>query len=250
MAGTNPLHQFELQRLAEFQVGGVDLSFTNSSLFMLIAVALCGILYMLALGRAQVVPGRAQLLAEKFHDTIAGMVGQMAGDKSRAYFPFIFCMFLFIMACNLLGVLPHGFTVTSHFIINIALALAVFVMVIVTGFVRHGAHFLSLFVPSGTPWWLLPIIFVLEFVSFCVRPITLTIRLFANMLAGGILLKSFAGLAGAFAMGGALTMAVGAVPFFALTVGLFGLKVFVAGLQAYIFCVLTAVYLHDALEMH
>jgi F-type H+-transporting ATPase subunit a len=248
-AAHSPVAQFELKRLLDLSFAGYDFSFTNSSLFMLITVALAFTLIIAAMRPAAMVPGRLQMLVEFLHNTIANMVEQTAGEKSKAFFPFIFSLFMFIMLCNLLGMVPGGFTVTSHIIINLALAVLVFLVITVTGFVKHGFHFLSLFVPSGAPIWMAPFLFVIELASYCVRPFSLSVRLFANMLAGGILLKIFAGMVASMVVAGGLALLLSPLPFI-LTVALTGFKIFVAVLQAYIFSILTAVYLHDALELH
>jgi len=258
----SPLAQFELKQLIQLPpIAGIDFSFTNSALFMLIAVTLSVLFLVFGMGRAAMVPGRMQMLVEILHNAIANMVEQTAGHKSKAFFPFIFTLFIFIMFVNALGLIPYGFTVTSHIIVTFALALLVFIGVTITGFVKHGWHFFSLFIPSGVPKIMLPFLFVVEVFSFCVRPFSLAIRLFANMLAGGILLKVFAGMAAGLVVAGIYgapeahqdaqwwQLFLAPLPFL-LTIGLTGFKLFVAGLQAYIFSILTAVYLHDALEMH
>lgn len=245
----SPLAQFEIHTVVPLHAFGFDISVTNSTLFMFAAIAISFALMMIGMRQSAVVPGRGQMLTELVHNAIAGMVEQTAGEKSKAYFPFIFSLFIFIMACNFLGLIPYGFTVTSHIVINFALAIAVFLVVTLTGFIKHGFHFFSLFVPSGAPWWMVPFLFVIEIFSFCVRPFSLAIRLFANMLAGGILLKVFAGMVVTMVAAGGVALMLSPLPFI-LTVVLTGFKLFVAALQAYIFSILTAVYLHDALEMH
>ncbi|MBI1273415.1 MAG: F0F1 ATP synthase subunit A [Alphaproteobacteria bacterium] len=246
----NPMTQFELKTLAEFSFAGYDFSFTNSTLFMLIAVTLSAGIVIAGMRPAAMVPGRFQMLVEYLHNSIANMVEQSAGPRSKAFFPFIFALFMFIMFCNMLGLVPGGFTVTSHIVINFALALFIFFLCTVVGFVKHGFHFFALFLPKDAPVVMVPVLFVVEIISYCVRPFSLSVRLFANMLAGGILLKIFAGLVGTMILaGGVVGLVLSPLPFI-LTVGLTGFKLFVAGLQAYIFSILTAVYLHDAIEMH
>jgi F-type H+-transporting ATPase subunit a len=247
--GHSPLSQFELKKLVEFSFNGYDFSFTNSTLFMLFAIGLSIGLIVLAMRPAAVIPGRLQMLIEYLHNSIASMVEQTAGEKSKAFFPFIFSLFMFIMFCNMLGLIPGGFTVTSHIIINFALAILVFLVITLTGFIRHGFHFLALFVPAGAPMFMAPFLFVIELVSYCVRPFSLSVRLFANMLAGGILLKIFAGMVASMVVAGGVALLLSPLPFI-LSVALTGFKLFVAALQAYIFSILTAVYLRDALELH
>jgi F-type H+-transporting ATPase subunit a len=259
--GHSPLQQFEIKNLIELPpVAGMDFSFTNASLFMLIAVASSVLFLVLGMGRRTIIPGRMQVLVEVLHNGIASMVEQTAGAKSRPFFPLVFALFLFICFCNALGMLPFGFTVTSQLIVTLALGGLVFLAVTVTGFMLHGGHFFALFVPPGVPKAMIPVLFTIELVSFCIRPLTLAIRLFANMMAGGILLKVFAGMVGGMVVAGVagvegaeggsfIQLFLAPLPFL-LTVVLTGFKLLVAALQAYIFTILTAVYLHDALEMH
>lgn len=250
MAMHSPLEQFEIKTLVPFQAFGYDLSFTNSALFMFISLAAATLLLLMGLGRGQMIPGRAQALTETVYSTISNMVDSVSGPKARPYFPFIFSLFIFILFGNIIGMIPGTFTITSQLIVNFALAALVFFVVTITGFVRHGFHFLHLFVPSGTPLPLVPILFVIEMFSFCVRPFSLSIRLFANMLAGHILLKVFAGLAIMLIGGlGAMGYGVAILPVL-MNVFIVGFEFFVAALQAYIFAILASVYLRDALEMH
>jgi F-type H+-transporting ATPase subunit a len=247
---SSPLAQFEIHAIAPLQVAGVNVPFTNSSLFMLLAALAATAFIVLGMRRQAIIPGRFQSAVEILHDAIANMVEQSAGEKSKPFFPFIFSLFLFILFGNLLGMFPHTFTITSHLLVTFLLAFMVFLMVTVTGFVRHGFHFFHLFVPSGVPLALAPFLMVIELLSFCVRPISLSIRLFANMMAGHILLKIFAGmtvsLITALGVGGFL---LGLVPL-AMNIFVTGFEFFVAALQAYIFAILASVYLRDALEMH
>lgn len=247
----SPIEQFELHSILSeplFTLGGQPVHFTNSALYMIIAVALASFLTVYAMRSASVVPGRMQMLAEGIYNFIAEMVESAAGEKARPFFPFIFSIFIFIMCCNLLGMIPHSLTVTGQIIVNLALALFIFVVISITGFVRHGFHFFSLFVPHGVPNFLLPFLIIIELVSFCVRPFSLSIRLFANMMAGHILMKVFAGMAGGLASLGLVAL-VGVLPA-ALNIAVIAFEFFVALLQAYIFAILTAVYLRDALELH
>jgi len=244
------LEEFEIQSLSKplFSLAGHPVTFTNSSLFMFLAIASATALMVLAMRPAAVIPGRWQMLAETFHNMIANMLESTAGEQARPFFPFIFSIFIFIFFCNLFGMLPFSLAVTSHIVVNLAIALLLFVVIIVTGFAKHGLHFLHLFVPPGVPMIMVPIFAVLELFSFLVRPFSLSIRLFANMLAGHILLGVFAGMcvslvaAGWFA--GLSILPLG------LNVAITGFEFFVAFLQAYIYTVLASVYLRDALEMH
>ena len=237
------MEQFEIKRLIPIDLFGVDASFTNASLFMVIAVALITAFLIFAMGRRQLVPGRLQSMAELSYEYIANMVRENLGEEGMKYFPWVFTIFMFILTLNLLGMIPHSFTVTSHIIVTFAFALMVWIVVTIIGFVKHGVGFLRLFVPSGVPWWLLPIIVPIELISYFIRPISHSVRLFANMMAGHTMLKVFAG----FVVG--LGVLGGWAPF-AFVVAFTGLEVVVAFLQALIFTVLTCIYLNDALHMH
>jgi F-type H+-transporting ATPase subunit a len=245
------LEEFEIHNLGAplFSVGGHPIAFTNSALFMLLAITASTALMVLAMRPQAVVPGRWQMLAEKMYDFISDMVESTAGENSKPFFPFIFTIFAFILFCNLFGMLPKSLAVTSHILINVAIALTLFAIIIVTGFVRHGLHFFHLFVPAGAPKFMLPFLVIIEFFSFAVRPFSLSIRLFANMLAGHILLGVFAGMSLSL-----LAAAWVLKPLFVLPLGIniaiTGFEFFVAFLQAYIYAILSAVYLRDALEMH
>ena len=238
----DPLHQFEIQRLVTVNIGGLDLSFTNSALWMVISVAAITGFMMLATSGRSLVPGRLQSTAEILYEMIAGMVRDNVGNEGRAYFPFIFSLFLFILFGNLLGMIPIGFTFTSHLVVTFFMAMVIFIAVTVIGFVRHGAGYLRLFFPHGAPLWTAVILVPIEIVAYLSRPISLSMRLFANMMAGHILLKVFAGFT--------LLMGIaGIIPLVAL-VGITALEFLVAVLQAYIFTILTCVYLHDAIHLH
>jgi F-type H+-transporting ATPase subunit a len=230
-------------------VGRHHVAFTNSALFMFLAIAACTALMVGAMRPQALVPGRWQMLAEKMHDTIADMLSSTAGEDSKPFFPFIFSIFIFILFCNLFGMLPHSLAVTSHILINVAIALTLFAIIIVTGFVRHGAHFLHLFVPSGVPKVMLVFMVPIELFSFLVRPFSLSIRLFANMLAGHILLGVFAGMSLSLLAAGWYLKPLSVLPL-VINIAITGFEFFVALLQAYIYTILAAVYLRDALEMH
>ena len=246
----SPLEQFAIKNIIPLNLGGYDVSFTNATLFMILSVLCITLLMTAGMGRGRLVPSRWQMLTESLYSLVSNMVDGVAGPKARPYFPFIFSLFMFILLGNMLGMIPGGFTFTSHIIVTFALAALVFITVTVTGFVKHGLHFFHLFVPKSTPLPLIPVLFVLELFSFCVRPFSLSIRLFANMLAGHILLKVFAGmiimLIGALGVAG---YALSVLPLL-LNVFLIGFEFFVAALQAYIFAILSSLYLRDALEMH
>lgn len=238
----DPLHQFEIVPLVPIEIGGLDLSFSNSSLWMLITIAAITVFFVLATGGRELVPGRLQSVAEMFYETIANMVRDNVGTEGRRYFPFIFSLFLFVLFGNTLGVIPSSFTFTSHIAVTFFMAFVIFIAVTVIGFARHGAGYLRMFFPHGAPLWTAVILVPIELISYLSRPVSLSMRLFANMMAGHILLKVFSGfvlLMGFF----------GIVPMAAL-IGITALELLVAVLQAYIFTILTCVYLHDAIHMH
>jgi len=237
------MEQFEIKRIIPLELFGWDVSFTNASLFMVIAVVLIPLFYLFAMSRRSLVPGRLQSIAELSYEFIANMIRDIVGEGGMKYFPWIFTIFMFILVLNLLGLLPYSFTVTSHIIITFALAAMVWLVITGLGFVNHGPGFLKLFVPAGVPWWLLPIIIVIEVISYLIRPISHSVRLFANMMAGHAMLKVFAG----FVVG--LGIFGGWAPLVFL-VGFTGLELVVAFLQAFIFTVLTCIYLNDAVNMH
>jgi len=241
--GHSPLAQFTIERLIPFQVGNVDASFTNSSLWMVIAIALVTLLMTLAMSQRALVPSRWQSVAELSYEFIANMLRDNVGDAGRKYFPFVFTLFMFILFCNLLGLVPYSFTPTSHIAVTFAMAAVVFVGVTIIGFARHGLHFFSFFVPSGVPIFLLPLMVVIEVISYFVRPVSLSVRLFANMLAGHTMLKVFAGFVVALGVLG------GWAPL-AFVVALIGLETLIAFLQAYVFAILTCLYLNDAINLH
>ncbi len=241
MAG--PLEQFEIKPLVPIHIGDLDLSYTNSALMMTIAVAGVTLFLMGGAGSRSIVPTRWQSAAEMSYEFIAGMVRDNVGSEGRQYFPFVFTLFMFILFGNLIGMIPYGFTFTSHIIVTFALAALVFVLVTIVGLVRHGAHFFSYFMPAGVPIWMAPIIVPIEVISYLSRPISLSVRLFANMMAGHTMLKVFAGF----------TVALGVLGGWApllINVALTGFEILVAVLQAYVFTILTCLYLHDAVHLH
>jgi F-type H+-transporting ATPase subunit a len=238
----SPLAQFEIKRLVPMEVAGYDVSFTNSSLWMVLVVLTVTLFMNLGMRRAALVPGRWQSMVEMLYEFVANMLQETAGNEGRKYFPFIFTLFIFILCANLLGLIPYSFTVTSHIIVTFALAAVVFLVVTAVGFIKHGLHFLKFFVPSGVPFIMLPLLVVIEVISYLTRPISLSVRLFANMMAGHTMLKVFGGFA--VALG-----ALGILPILFI-VAITGLELLVALLQAYVFAVLTCIYLNDALHMH
>ena len=241
----DPIHQFADQTFEPFHLFGLDVSFTNASLFMLLVVGVVSIVMLIGTSQRSIVPGRLQSAAEMSYEFVASTVKMSAGTEGMKFFPLIFTVFMFILACNLLGLLPFSFSITSQLVITFALAIVVILVVLAVGFSRHGLHFLKLFVPSGVTIWLLPFIVVIEVISFLIRPITLSVRLFANMLAGHITLKVMAGFVAALLGAGVATWIVAPLPFLANVV-LLGFELFVAVLQAYIFTILSCVYLNDA----
>jgi F-type H+-transporting ATPase subunit a len=244
----DPIHQFELKRLFSLgHFGPYELVFTNSALFMVIALLVTAALMLIPTRQRALVPSRAQSMAEMSYEFVANTIRSTAGTEGMKFFPLVFSLFMFILIVNLLGLLPYGFTVTSHIIITVALALLVFVTVLAYGFWKNGLRFFKLFVPSGIPIYILPLIVFIEVLSFLSRPISHSVRLFANMLAGHITLKVFAGfivMLSAFGFTGWL----GAVLPLSLVVALTALELLVAFLQAYVFAILTCIYLNDAIH--
>jgi len=238
----NPLEQFEIKRLIRLHIGQVDISFTNSALFMIVAVLLATALLVIGTRRAQLVPGRLQSVAELSYEFIANMIEENVGTEGMRYFPFIFTLFMFVLFGNLIGMVPYTFTYTSHIIVTFALAAVIFIGVTMIGLTRHGFHFFTLFAPQGVPWPLLLLLVPIELISYFIRPFTLSIRLFANMLAGHAILAVFAGFVAALGI-------LGIAPL-AMDVGFMLLEFLVAALQAYIFTILTCLYLNDAIHLH
>jgi F-type H+-transporting ATPase subunit a len=244
----SPLEQFQIKPLVPLEVAGQDVSFTNASLFMTLALLAIWVFMFFGMRRAELVPGRWQSAVESVHEFVRGMVDENIGPKGRAYVPFIFSLFIFILASNLMGLLPYSFTVTSHIAVTFAFAALIFVLCVVIGFAKHGLHFFSLFVPPQTPVILLPLIMLIEMISFLSRPLTLSIRLFANMTAGHILLKVFAGFIISLGLAGGAYAAIGVLPLM-MNVGLYALELLVAVVQAYVFALLTCVYLNDSINL-
>src|SRR5918998_3290868 len=244
----DPIHQFELKPIFTLgRIGNTEIIFSQASLYMLAAVALITLLTFLATRRNALVPGRIQSFVEMSYEFIASTVRSSAGEEGMRFFPFVFSLFMFVLVLNLFGMIPYGFTVTSHIIITFALAMVVMGTVVIYGFARHGLHFLRLFVPSGVPGYILPLVVLIEVISFLSRPISLAVRLFANMLAGHIALKIFAGFVFSLGTLGAVGIGGAILPFL-MTVALTALEFLVAFLQAYVFAVLTCMYLNDAIH--
>jgi F-type H+-transporting ATPase subunit a len=245
----DPIHQFQIADLFHVgQLGGANIAFTNSALFMAIAVVLLTVFLVGGTMRAQTVPSRFQSAAELTYEFVANMLRSTAGKEGMRFFPFVFTIFMFVLTLNMLGLIPYAFTVTSHVVITAALAITVFLVVLLYGLYRHGLHFFNLFVPKGVPIYILPLIVGIEVLSFISRPISHSVRLFANMLAGHIALKVFAGFI--ILLGTALGAIgwVGGVLPFAMIIALTALELLVAFLQAYVFAILTCIYLNDAIH--
>jgi len=239
----SPLEQFEITPFVHFKVGSVDLSFTNSSLAMVITIAVITLFLTLSVNTRSIIPSRVQLISELSYGFIAQLLKDTVGEQGRKYFPFVFTIFMFVLIGNMVGMLPYSFTFTSHIIVTFALAAIVFIGVTILGFAKHGMHFFSFFVIPGLPWYMLPLLIPIEVISYLSRPISLSVRLFANMLAGHTLIKVFA-------------MFVITMPFYsgvlplAFIVALTGLEILIAFLQAYVFAILTCLYINDALHLH
>jgi len=240
----NPMEQFEVKTIGpKIVLGNIDISFTNSALFMVVVVALITIFFTVSTQKKSLIPGKLQLLAEMIYEFVAKMISDTAGQDARPYFPFILTLFLFVLFSNMIGMIPYTFTVTSHIIVTFALAIVIFFGVTVIGFLKHGIKYLELFVPSGVPKLLLPLIIVIEVISYLSRPVSLSVRLFANMMAGHTMLKVFGGFVVSLGLvGGWLPLG--------FSVALTGLEILVAFLQAYVFAILTCIYLNDALHLH
>ena len=243
----DPIHQFHISKIIPIEVGGLDFSFTNSSLFMVATVAAASGFLFLTTSNRGMVPNRMQSVSEMCYEFVASMLRDGAGTAGMRFFPMVFSLFMFVLVANLLGMCPYFFTVTSHIIVTFALAMLVIGTVVVYGFMKHGLGFLQLFVPSGVPGVLLPLVVAIEVISFLSRPISLSVRLFANMLAGHITLKVFAGFVTSLGALGALGIGGAILPLI-MTVALTGLEFLVSFLQAYVFAVLTCMYLNDALH--
>jgi len=244
----DPIHQFEITSFFVFgKIGGVEIAFTKSALFMLISLAVIALLMLGATSARALVPGRLQSVAEMSYEFIASTLQTTAGPEGMKFFPLVFSLFMFILTVNILGLIPYTFAVTAHIIVTVSLALLVFVTVLVYGFWKHGLHFFKLFAPTGIPIFVLPLVVPIEVISFLSRPVSHSLRLFANILAGHITLKVFAGFVTMLSAFGFLGW-VGAILPFGMTVALMALELLVAFLQAYVFAILTCIYLNDAIH--
>jgi F-type H+-transporting ATPase subunit a len=244
----DPIHQFEINKIFTIgHVGGYEIAFTNSSLFMVISIGIVATLLVGMTSSRSLVPGRLQSLAELSYEFVATTIRSTAGSEGMKFFPLVFTIFMFILVANLIGLIPYSFTITSHIIITVSFSLLVFVTVVVYGFWKNGLHFFKLFVPSGIPIFILPLVVFIEVFSFFLRPISHSVRLFANMLAGHIALKVFASFITLLAGLGILGIA-GAVLPLGMVIALTALELLVAFLQAYVFTILTCIYLNDAIH--
>ena len=241
--GHSPLAQFEIKKLVDINIAGIDASFTNSSLFMVLTVATVTLFLVGGMRRSETVPGRWQSMAELSYIFIANMLKDTVGSEGRPYFPFIFTIFMFVLVGNMWGMMPYSFTFTSHIAVTFAMAFFIFIGVTLIAIAKHKLHFLAFFMPPGVPIVMAPLLVPIEIISYLSRPISLSVRLFANMLAGHTLLKVFAG----FII--SLGIAAGWLPF-VFVVALTGLEFVIAFLQAFVFTILTCLYLNDALHLH
>ena len=242
-AKDSPLKQFEISTISNIEVAGYNLSFTNSSFAMLITVLIITLFLTLTVNTRSIIPSRMQLISELMYNFIAQLLSDTVGDNGKKYFPFVFSLFMFVLIGNMIGMIPYQFTFTSHIIVTFGLAAVVFIGVTILGFLNHGIKFLSFFVIPGVPFYMHPLLIPIEVISYLSRPISLSVRLFANMLAGHTLLKVFAGFV--------VTMPffTGAFPL-AFIVALTGLEILIAFLQAYVFAILTCLYINDAYHLH
>jgi len=238
----SPLEQFEIIPYLHIKTGDLDLSFTNSSVTMVLTVALITIFLTATVNTRSLIPTRMQLISEMSYNFIAQLLKDTVGNEGRQYFPFVFTIFMFVLIGNMIGMIPYSFTFTSHIIVTFALATIVFIGVTILGLMKHRLHFFSFFVIPGLPWYILPLLIPIEIISYLSRPISLSVRLFANMLAGHTLLKVFAGFVVALGVAGVLPLA--------FVVALTGLEILIAFLQAYVFAILTCLYINDALHLH
>lgn len=244
----DPIHQFEIHKIFSLgHIGNQEIAFTNSSAYMFGAVALVSVLMIGGSAGRRLIPDRFQSVAELSYEFVANTLRSSIGEEGMKFFPFVFSLFMFILTANLIGIIPYTFTVTSHLIVTLALALMVFLTVLIYGIYKNGLGFFKLFVPHGIPIYILPLIMVIEVISFLSRPVSHSVRLFANMLAGHITLKVFAGFVTSLSALGALGI-FGAVLPLLMTTALTGLELLVAFLQAYVFTILTCIYLNDALH--
>lgn len=239
----DPLHQFQINKIVPIEIAGYDLSFTNSALWMALAVLATTFIMVSSMRKKAMIPGRWQNIGEVTYEFISNMVQDTIGREGRKYFPFVFSIFMIVLMGNLLGMIPYSFTYTSHIIVTGVLAMIVFIGATAIGFYKHGLHFFSLFVPRGLPIFILPLIFCIELLSYLSRPVSLSVRLFANMMAGHTMMKIFAGFCVS------LPIVASTLPML-VNVALVGFEILVAFIQAYVFAILTCVYLKDGIELH
>ena len=242
-AKDSPLKQFEIVPYSNMELGSYDISFTNSSLSMVITVAVITLFLTLTVNPRSIIPSRMQLISELMYNFIAQLLSDTVGNNGKKYFPFVFSLFMFVLIGNMVGMVPYQFTFTSHIIVTFALAAVVFIGVTILGFVNHGIKFFTFFYIPGVPFYMHPLLIPIEVISYLSRPISLSVRLFANMLAGHTLLKVFAG----FVI--SLGITAGWLPL-VFIVALTGLEIVIAFLQAFVFAILTCLYLNDALHLH
>ena len=238
----DPIHQFEIKKIIPIEINNIDLSFTNSSLFMMLTVLFISIFLISSIKKKKIIPTRLQSVSEIFYEFIANMINDNIGNKGQKFFPLIFTLFTFILFGNLLGLLPYSFTFTSHIIVTFVMAMFIFLFVTLIGIMMHGFKFFGLFVPKGVPMAMLPLMVPIEIISYLSRPVSLSIRLFANMMAGHTMLKVFAGFIFSLGLFGIAPLIV--------DVALTAFEVLVAFLHAYVFTVLTCLYLNDAINLH
>jgi F-type H+-transporting ATPase subunit a len=244
-----PIHQFNIEKLFKIgQIGDQSIYFTNSSAYMFLAVAVISLLMIGGVARRQLVPGRFQSVAEITYEFVAGTIRSTAGAEGMKFFPLVFSLFMFICVTNLVGIIPYAFTVSSHIIVTAALALLVFFIVLIYGLYKNGLKFFKIFMPSGVPVFVLPLVIFIEVLSFFLKPVSHSVRLFANMLAGHIALKVFAGFVAMLGVSLGAIGWIGGIAPLALTVALTALELLVAFLQAYVFAILTCIYLNDAIH--
>jgi len=245
-----PLEQFAIVSLVPIRLGNVYLSFTNSSLYLLLSTGLVVLLfYLVTQNGGFLVPSRWQSVVEMIYEFVVSLVDEQIGKKGRFAFPLLFTTFTFLLITNLIGMIPYSFTVTSHFVVTFGLSLSLFIGITIVGFQVHGLHFFSFLLPKGAPLILAPLLVVLELVSYCFRAVSLGVRLFANMMAGHTLVKILSGFAWTMLSVGGVLAAASVIPF-AIVFALTGLEIGVACLQAYVFAILTCIYLNDALNLH
>lgn len=242
----NPLAQFKIKKYIDIDLAGYDVSYTNSSMMLTFIILAIILIFSLGTRRGAVVPGRMQAFVEMIYDFIAGMLRENVGNEGKKYFPFICSIFLLVLGCNLAGMLPYAFTVTSHIAVTFALAFFAFIIINIIGFARHGLHYFAIFAPSGIPGAMLPIVAVIELISYLIRPFSLAIRLAAAMSAGHLITKIFAMFVVTL---GSISVIFGALPLAFIT-ALIGLEILVCFIQAFIFSILICIYLNDAVNMH